>query len=594
MNKHIPSVSLRNQLMLGLGVTIILCLAIAFLFVTVTKSQVKKILDDDLDKMASYVAGLVESDYEAKKGQAHQLAQENALRVVLDLNLPAQARTLLDKQQEDSPFDCLWLLDNNGRNVASSKAGESILLPPVDASRPASFLPWDQTLSVIFVNPIRQHEETVGYLVALSAFPGARVFKRINQEYDVGMAIWHSGRPTSISSWLRRTDYARLGAPAGRHELALTLQNGGKQKFMTTKFPLVQDSEGLALEGELVRSMQQAEHPFQLVNVTFFASLVMILICMAAFSRFLSVQVVQPIRELARNADSIRIKGYAENNPKFDTKTAKRNEVAALYRSFFDMVKSQNEARAKAERAEKVKTDFLSVVSHELRTPMTSVLGFTKMNRKRLADHIYPRIGEGEDAPLKVVRQIENNFDIIISEGTRLTDLINDVLDLAKLESGAFEWNMRPVDVEELLRQSLAACTSLFIDKDLDYRLVVKKGLPLIKGDYDKLMQVVINFLSNAIKFTEAGGEVVCTTYRDGGEAIVSIRDTGIGIPEEEQALVFERFHQRRETLTDKPQGTGLGLPICKNIIEAHGGRIWLESEPGKGSTFSFAIPLPE
>lgn len=311
---------------------------------------------------------------------------------------------------------------------------------------------------------------------------------------------------------------------------------------------------------------------------------------MAVFSRYVSTQLIRPITDLAKNADAIRETGNADIVPVMDRRTGGANEVSALYQSFFDMVETLDSALVKAEQAERIKADFLSVVSHELRTPMTSVLGFTKMNRKRLLDQIYPRLDKGDPVVAKVVSQIEGNFDIVVSEGNRLTALINDVLDLAKLESGAYELDMVPVDVEELLTQSLAACAGLFMDKPLDYRLDVDDDVHRMFGDYDKLMQVVINFLSNAVKFTEQG-EIILTARNEGGMVIASVEDTGIGIPVEEQPLVFQRFHQRRETLTDKPQGTGLGLPICKHIVEAHGGRIWLESEPGRGSRFTFSIP---
>lgn len=144
----------------------------------------------------------------------------------------------------------------------------------------------------------------------------------------------------------------------------------------------------------------------------------------------------------------------------------------------------------------------------------------------------------------------------------------------------------------EVAERAIAATSSLFDQKKLKLDKSIEKDLPNISGDKDKLIQVIINLISNAVKFTDKGS-VGCRVYRDKDELIVSVTDTGIGIAPEDYGAVFEQFKQvGGDTLTDKPKGTGLGLPICKEIIEHHGGRIWLESEIGKGSTFSFALPV--
>jgi CheY-like chemotaxis protein len=173
-----------------------------------------------------------------------------------------------------------------------------------------------------------------------------------------------------------------------------------------------------------------------------------------------------------------------------------------------------------------------------------------------------------------------------------LTHLINDVLDLAKIEAGRMEWNQEQVSLPEVAERAILATTSLFDQKRIELVKKIENNIPDIIGDPDKLIQVVINLFSNAVKFTEQGA-VICKVFQKNNEVIVSVSDTGIGIAEEDYGAVFEQFKQvGGDTLTDKPKGTGLGLPICKEIVEHHGGRIWVESEVGKGSTFSFAIPF--
>jgi len=270
--------------------------------------------------------------------------------------------------------------------------------------------------------------------------------------------------------------------------------------------------------------------------------------------------------------------------------------VALRNAQLFDEVeKSKMEAEAAskvAEKANQAKSAFLSTVSHELRTPLTSVLGFTKIIQKRLDDKIFPAVNKSDPKTEKVIKQISENLTVVVSEGERLTNLINDVLDLAKIEAGKMEWNFENVSMLEITERALAATSSLFDQKHLKLVRHIESDLPSISGDRDKLIQVIINLISNAVKFTDKG-LVTCRVAKEKDQIVVSVSDTGIGIAPEDFSAVFEQFKQvGGDTLTDKPKGTGLGLPICKEIVEHHGGRIWLESEVGKGSTFSFALPI--
>src|SRR6185437_6118659 len=258
-----------------------------------------------------------------------------------------------------------------------------------------------------------------------------------------------------------------------------------------------------------------------------------------------------------------------------------------------ELAKMEAEKASKiAEKANEAKSAFLSTVSHELRTPLTSVLGFAKIINKRLNDKIFPAVNQSDPKTGKTIAQINENLQVVISEGERLTHLINDVLDLAKIEAGRMEWNQESVSLPEVVERAVLATTSLFDQKGIKLIKKIDSNIPDIIGDEDKLIQVVINLFSNAVKFTEKGN-VTCEVSQKDNEVIVKVSDTGIGIAPEDYGAVFEQFKQvGGDTLTDKPKGTGLGLPICKEIVEHHGGRIWVESTIGKGSTFSFAIPF--
>ena len=245
---------------------------------------------------------------------------------------------------------------------------------------------------------------------------------------------------------------------------------------------------------------------------------------------------------------------------------------------------------------DRMKTDFISTVSHELRTPLTSILGFASIVKEKLEENIFPLANISNAAAKnpkvrKTTRRVRENIDIIIAEAERLTTLINDVLDIAKMEAGKIEWNPQPIDLEEVLERSLAATDGLFAGTSLEIRRQVEPDLPLAIADRDRIIQVAINLISNAVKFTKRGS-VTCRISRDGDFAVFCVSDTGIGIVREDLDKIFQKFQQVGETLTNKPKGTGLGLPICKQIVEHHGGRIWAESEFGKGSTFCFTLPL--
>jgi len=248
------------------------------------------------------------------------------------------------------------------------------------------------------------------------------------------------------------------------------------------------------------------------------------------------------------------------------------------------------QARAAAEEADAAKSSFLSTVSHELRTPLTSVLGFAKIIRRRLEERLFPLIPNDDRKVEQAKSQVIENLGVVVSEGERLTKLIDDVLDLAKIEAGKFTWNMASVSISDVIERATAATASLFEAKKLQLVREIQPDLPAVNGDQDRLIQVVINLISNAVKFTD-DGSIICTAKLHDGSVVVGVKDSGIGISPADQPKVFEKFKQVGDTLTDKPKGTGLGLPICKEIVEYHGGRIWVESEPGHGSTFSFTLP---
>nr|WP_321513319.1 PAS domain-containing sensor histidine kinase [uncultured Pseudodesulfovibrio sp.] len=245
-------------------------------------------------------------------------------------------------------------------------------------------------------------------------------------------------------------------------------------------------------------------------------------------------------------------------------------------------------------RANQAKSEFLAIVSHELRTPLTSILGFAKINRKKLVNKIFPFVTP--DAPPHVHKEMERvkrNLDIITSEGNRLTALINDVLDLAKLEANKVEFNFAPINPQEFIHRSVEATASLFKESNLALLLELEPNLPTVNGDLDRLIQVMVNLISNGVKFTPRGS-LTCRARRLDNNVRISITDTGIGMPQSTLDTIFEKFTQVQEGSSDRPRGTGLGLSICRHIINGHRGHIWAESHPDKGSKFIFTLPIAD
>jgi GAF domain-containing protein/anti-sigma regulatory factor (Ser/Thr protein kinase) len=227
--------------------------------------------------------------------------------------------------------------------------------------------------------------------------------------------------------------------------------------------------------------------------------------------------------------------------------------------------------------ASKHKSQFLANMSHELRTPLNAILGYTEL----ILDSIY---GEVPEKARTVLERLQNN-------GRHLLGLINDVLDLSKIEAGQLTLSLNDYSLSDMVHGVVSAVEPLAAEKRLAFTAQVAPDLPSGHGDERRLSQVLLNLVGNAIKFTDKG-EVAIRASMTNGAFTVAVCDTGPGIPMADQAKIFEEFRQADSSITRKKGGTGLGLSIAKRIIEMHGGRIWVESEPGKGATFYFTLPV--
>jgi signal transduction histidine kinase len=230
------------------------------------------------------------------------------------------------------------------------------------------------------------------------------------------------------------------------------------------------------------------------------------------------------------------------------------------------------------EVANQHKSEFLANMSHELRTPLNAIIGFSEV----LLERMFGELNEKQDDYLKDIH----------SSGKHLLTLINDILDLSKVEAGRMELERSAFDLPSAISNAMTLVRERAYQHGIKLALGADPNLGEIVADERKFKQILVNLLSNAVKFTPDGGRIDVNAHRDTDNVAIAVRDTGIGIAREDQDAVFEEFRQVGRNYTNKQEGTGLGLALTRKFVELHGGKIWLESEPGKGSTFTFTIPI--
>jgi signal transduction histidine kinase len=249
--------------------------------------------------------------------------------------------------------------------------------------------------------------------------------------------------------------------------------------------------------------------------------------------------------------------------------------VEQVISSFIDVTSVKSAELATREN--EAKSRFLASMSHELRTPLNSILGFAQLLEQR-------SFGELNERQTRYVGHIT-------SSGQHLLELVNDILDLSKVAAGQMDLNIENVPIESTVNEVLARLRPMADGRRLSVTSAVVPGL-VARADRRRVEQVLFNLLSNAIKFTPEHGSVGVEARSRAGHVLISVRDTGVGIPEDQHARVFEEFTQVEDGRNRRHEGTGLGLPLSKRLVELMSGRLTLRSEPGRGSEFSFTLPL--
>jgi signal transduction histidine kinase len=285
----------------------------------------------------------------------------------------------------------------------------------------------------------------------------------------------------------------------------------------------------------------------------------------------LSWSVIGPIQSI-----DTRLAAIASGDFSGHVEVQNRDELGALGANVNRMNDELRRLYTELEAASQHKSEFLANMSHELRTPLNAVIGFSQVLRDEMVGSVNEKQAE--------------YLDDITSSGNHLLSLINDVLDLSKVEAGQVELEVHPFSLREALERGVVMVRERATEDGVRVELAADPEVDPVNGDERRIKQVIFNLLSNAVKFTPAGGEVDVSATRVNGEVRVSVADTGPGIAPEDRDRIFEEF-QQSEAGVGHRDGTGLGLALSKRFVELHGGRIWLESELGQGSTFTFALP---
>ena len=423
-----------------------------------------------------------------------------------------------------------------------------------------------------------------------------RKILRENNRFNSTLALIEQAAPPEERDLIQRIRAAQDEVLTGVADIANFLRDGKHDEAMklhlATGYPLYERIEELVgtlvtTEEDRMASLRESVARADRRAIVFIVAFMGTAIVLALVLGFvISWSVILPVRA-ADGFLSAVAKGEfggtisVPNRDEFGALAAHMNRMSgALQQLDEDQRQAARQLRGlnvELERASRAKSEFLASMSHELRTPMNAILGFTEL----ILDETYGQVPEPLTQPLADIQ----------TNGRHLLRLINDVLDLSKIEAGHMELSLVEYVVPDVVGTVQASLRSLAVEKGLEFRIEVADDIPPAFGDAKRLTQCLLNLAGNAIKFTSSG-RVAIQVERQGDQLVYSVSDTGIGIAKDQLENVFAEFRQADATIANEFGGTGLGLSLTKKFVELHGGRIWVESEVGKGSTFVFSIPL--
>jgi signal transduction histidine kinase len=351
----------------------------------------------------------------------------------------------------------------------------------------------------------------------------------------------------------------------------------GRDLQLTRATPLADRLERLTnelvnkAESDMVASIEASHEAYTRSQRAVIAFSVVSTLLALLLGYSISSSIVDPVKQMEARMGEIAAGDFGKQ-----VEVPNQDELGVLAADLNRMSDELGQAYRELEAASQHKSDFLANMSHELRTPLNAIIGFSEVLKEKL-------FGDLNDKQLEYMRDIH-------ASGHHLLSLINDILDLSKVEAGRMELSVAKFDLPTTIDGALAFVRERASRHGIALEVQVDERLNSFAGDERRVKQVLLNLLSNAVKFTPEGGRIGVAALPIEGGVQVGVSDTGIGISKENQALLFQAFQQVRAEDGAKREGTGLGLALAKRLVEMHGGRIWVESEPGKGSTFTFTL----
>jgi signal transduction histidine kinase len=607
---------LSHRILVVFVLVVIVSLGVSSWFMLVISEHIiiRKISEGD-QHLAHHIAQMTEAEMAAIKPTLSLLAESLGLHP----KRTAETKAEIDCAQKQFPdITSIYVADVKGKQIARADAEELEDVSKIWAFQVA--LAGDELISDVYLDPetskpmrtitlpITNGGIVVGVLSADINFDRIMLSVRsINAGENTNVIIVASnGRVVAHTQMhqIAELNFGKLPAVeavlAGRAGTIEGYIDELGRQVLGTYVPIRKLGWGVVIQKPLADISSEVG---QLRATILWALIVTVFIAVLS-GWLMSRQIAKPIRQIAGASEKV-----AQGDLSLLVSVKSYDEVGVLAHSFNQMILSLrksrdelrqwgkelekkvkqrttdleyksrelSEANIRLEKMSQHKSQFLANMSHELRTPLNSILGFSEV----LQDKMFGQLNEKQ----------EEYVNYISESGQHLLSLINDILDLSKIEAGRMEMELTEVRIGDLLRDSLTMVKEKAFKHGIELDLKLEDEIPESHADERKLKQIVFNLLSNAVKFTPYGGKVGIEAVKEEGDIRVTVWDTGIGIKEEDRGKLFKEFEQLDSGVDKRYQGTGLGLALSKRLVEMHGGRIWVESEAGKGSRFSFTLP---
>jgi signal transduction histidine kinase len=509
---------------------------------------------------------------------------------------------IIGRTRLTSPIYDVEIVDGDGNFLIDTQANDtnssnSPLLNQRDQDEIQSFLNVESTATqtqIYFssVSPVKSVTRNFLGAIQVSRLVDSKLLQDITaQRSDVFIGLVYEGgiviqsnadsvvNPNSLFN-IQLEESALSQSQAGETAIIDELVTSNNVSYKVAYAPIIIDGQNSSVSLMVLVELSQLTN-FQsatlnnTVIIFVFLTLIIVLLTYLALRRL----AVKPIENLKLGAEKLVEGDYNQTIPMLA-----KDELGQLASTFNLMVhtiqereESLKESRLEAERANHVKSAFLASMSHELRTPLNAIINFSGF------------VADGDVGP--VSEEQKEVLDDVVKSGKHLLNLINDVLDMSKIEAGSLQlFVSNNLDVNSILKEAHSTGLSLLKGPDVELVLKTDDSIPLISGDKNRIIQVLLNLVSNACKFTEKG-TIELESKKVGETILISVRDSGMGIDKGYLEKIFQPFIQTEAGIR-QGGGTGLGLPISKNLVEAHQGKIWVESEVGKGSTFYVSLPI--